>query len=470
MQNLTGTYTDKYQLTMAQAYFLKGQKEEKAIFDYYFRKAPFKGGYAIFAGLQDLVEILEHLQFSQEDIDFLKEEGFNLDFLNYLKSFRFKGSIYSCQEGEVVFPNCPILRVEANIIEAQIIETLLLNLLNFQSLIATKASRMRQVAKERSLIEFGLRRAQGLGGFHATRAAVIGGFDATSNVYAGLHYNIPVVGTMAHSFIQSYDEELEAFRDFASIWPKDCVLLVDTYNTLKSGVPNAIKVAKEMGQKGESLKGIRIDSGDLAYLAKKARQMLDAAGLCEVKITASNQLDEMVISSLLDQKAPIDCFGVGTNLVTGSPDAALDGVYKLALFHSKPRIKISENISKITLPHRKQVHRLLENEALFFGADVISLEPEQEIERMHHPIEPLKSLRIKQYKKEPLLQLVMAEGKSLQKPKSLKEIASYCQSRLKQLPEEYKRFNNPHLYKVGLSTNLYQERELLIQQHQKELT
>lgn len=469
MHDFTGTYTDKYQLTMAQAYFLKGHQDKTAIFDYFFRKCPFKGGYAIFAGLHELLEILENLHFNQSDIDYLHHQGFHPEFLNYLKTFQFKGTIYSCQEGEVVFPGCPILRVEASIIEAQLIETLLLNQLNFQTLIATKASRVRKAAGDKTLIEFGLRRAPGFGGYQASRASIIGGFNSTSNVYAGKHYHIPIAGTMAHSFIQSDEDELSAFRDFVEIWPNDSVLLVDTYNTLKSGVPNAIKVAKEMQQKGFKLKGIRLDSGDLAYLAKRARLMLDEAGLHEVTITASNQLDEYVIESLMDQKAPIDVFGVGTNLVIGSPDGALDGVYKLAYFDKKPRIKLSENIAKITLPHKKQVYRVLDNEGLFFEADVVCLDEEVEIPSMRHPMEPLKSLVITHLKKEPLLSLVMKQGHTQIKKQSLQAIATYSQSRLDRLPEEYKRFSNPHLYKVGLSPRLYEARELQLQLHKKEL-
>ncbi len=358
MLNFSATYTDQYQLAMAQVYFKKGQKDYTAIFDYYFRKLPFNGGYAIFAGLQDLLEIIENIKFSDKDLEYLKKQDFDDDFLEYLKDFKFHGNINSVQEGDVVFPTRPVLQVEANIIEAQIIETILLNLLNFQTLIATKASRIKLVSGERTLLDFGLRRAQGPGGYYATRAAIVGGFNGTSNVIAGRDFDIPVSGTMAHSFIQSYDDEITAFRDFSEGRPKDCVLLVDTYDTLKSGVPNAITVAKEMEERGQKLMAIRLDSGDLAYLSKQCRKMLDEAGLDYVKIAASNQLEENVIKSLLEQGARIDVFGVGTNLVIGSPDAALDGVYKLAYSHGKPRIKISESIVKVTLPHKKQVYRL----------------------------------------------------------------------------------------------------------------
>ncbi|MFO8022518.1 MAG: nicotinate phosphoribosyltransferase, partial [Perlabentimonas sp.] len=304
MIDFSATYTDQYELTMAQSYFEKGRQNEQVVFEYFFRKLPFEGGYAIFAGLEDVLSILENLKFNEEDISFLKSIGFSNSFIKYLKDFRFKGTIYSSKEGDVVFPTRPILQVEGTIIEAQILETLLLNMLNFQTLIATKASRMRQVAGSRKLIDFGLRRAHGIGGYHASRASIVGGFNSTSNVRAGRDYGIPVSGTMAHSFIQSYDDELSAFRDYAQTHPNDCILLVDTYNTLKSGLPNAIKVAKEMQAQGHSLKGIRLDSGDLAYLAKKSRKMLDDADLHDVKIAVSNQLDEYVIKSLLEQNAP----------------------------------------------------------------------------------------------------------------------------------------------------------------------
>jgi len=467
MINFTATYTDQYQLAMAQVYFKNGQRDQTAVFDYYFRKLPFKGGFAIFGGLEDLLEKLENLKFSDADIEYLEKQDFEPEFLEYLKNFKFSGNIFSAQEGDLVFPNSPILQVEANIIEAQIIETMLLNLLNFQTLIATKASRMRLVAGDRMLLDFGLRRAQGPGGYYASRAAIIGGFNGTSNVVAGKDFNIPVSGTMAHSFIMSYDDELEAFRSFANGRPKDCVLLVDTYDTLKSGIPNAIKVGKEMEERGQKLAGIRLDSGDLAYLARESRKMLDAAGLEYVKIAASNQLDEYVIKSLLEQKAAIDIFGVGTNLVTGNPDSALDGVYKLAVSNGKPRIKISETLAKVTLPNRKQVYRMLNSEGELIGVDAICLREESEIQRIYDPREPIKSMLVKDMKKEEVLHWVMKDGKRTQASRSLKEIAAYVNSNLKRLPSEYKRFNNPHIYKVGISERLKEERESLMHKYQE---
>jgi nicotinate phosphoribosyltransferase len=360
-----------------------------------------------------------------------------------------------------------VLQVEANIIEAQIIETLVLNLLNFQTLIATKASRMRKAAEGRTLIDFGLRRAQGPGGYYASRASFIGGFDGTSNVRAGRDFSIPISGTMAHSFIESYDDELSAFNHFAEINPSECVLVLDTYETLRSGLPNAIIVAKRMEEKGLRLRGIRLDSGDLAYLAKECRTRLDHEGLEYVSISVSNQLDEYIIKSLLEQHAPIDAFGVGTSLVTGHPDAALDGVYKLSATDGKPRIKLSENVSKITLPHKKQVYRVLDNEKKFIGADAVTIYDEKEPDIMHHPMYPLKSLSLLKYIKEPLLLKVMENGVRVNKPRTLNDIAQYSRLRLDQLPDEYKRFDNPHIYKVGISTQLQSERDRLITEIKK---
>lgn len=467
MIDFTATYTDQYQLTMAQVYFLKGHKDQRAVFDYFFRKLPFGGGYAVFAGLEDLLDVLEDLRFDKADLEYLKEQGLDPEFLRYLERFRFNGNVYASQEGDLVFPTRPVLQVEGSILETQIIETLLLNILNFQTLIATKASRMRWVAGDRRLVDFGLRRAHGPGGYYASRAAVIGGFDATSNVRAGRDYGIPVSGTMAHSFIESYDDELTAFRDFAEGRPDNCVLLVDTYDTLKSGLPNAIIVAKEMEKRGQKLRGIRLDSGDLAWLAKEGRKMLDGAGLDYVKIAASNQLDEYVIRSLLEQKAPIDMYGVGTSLVTGQPDAALDGVYKLVFAGGQPRIKLSETVTKITIPHMKQVYRMEKANGDWIGADVVALADEDNIKTMHHPFDPRKSQSVEKCRKEPLLETVMKEGVRTSAQRSLADIAGYARERLRLLPPEYKRFENPHIYRVGLSYGLKKERDALIETHRK---
>src|SRR5690554_1927317 len=449
---------------MAQVYF-HTKPTATAVFDYYFRKIPFNGGYVVFAGLENVLDILEDFTFTNSDMEYLHQFDFDPAFLDYLSTFRFQGSIFSCKEGDVVFPNRPILQVEANIMEAQIVETVLLNILNFQTLVATKASRIRHTAPHSTLLEMGLRRAHATGGYYATRATLIGGFDGTSNVKSAKDFRLPCSGTMAHSFIQSYDDELEAFRDFARIRPKNCVLLIDTYNTLKAGLPNAITVAKEMEGRGERLLGVRLDSGDLAYLAKKSREMLDGAGLEYVKIVASNQLDEYVISSLKDQGAPIDTFGVGTNLVTGKPDASLGGVYKLSEFNGEPRIKLSENIIKTSLPSKKQVYRMFDENGMFYGADAVALFTEENVTEMEHAYDPIKKLRLSTFTQEPQLEKVMVNGKRIKPTRTVTEIAEYSQSRLKKLPEEYKRFQNPHIYKIGLSTKLKEERDKLVQAH-----
>lgn len=457
-------YTDFYELTMAQGYFLNGMAHDNACFDFFFRKLPFNGGYAIYAGLSDLLDTLQGLTFDKEDIQYLKGYGFHDDFLKYLEGFEFTCSIDSVPEGEVVFPNEPILKVEGAILEAQIIETLVLNTLNFQTLIATKASRVKHSAGKRQVVDFGLRRAQGLGGIHASKAAVIGGVESTSNVYSAARFGLRVAGTMAHSWIQSFDNELDAFRTFARIYPEMTVLLVDTYSTLESGVPHAIQIGHEMAAAGHSLKAIRLDSGDLAYLSKRARAMLDQAGLQDVKIMASNQLDEHIIKSLLDQGACIDSFGVGTSLVIGREDAALDGVYKLSMSGGKPKFKISENIEKILLPGKKKIFRYFDENKRFY-ADAVLMEDESEIDRMIHPYQPLKQLSLSHLEKETLLKPVMKEGKVLAVPQNPYHISEYSASRLARLGDEYKRFENPHAYKVGISGKLMALREELIKQY-----
>jgi nicotinate phosphoribosyltransferase len=462
---ISGNYTDLYQIAMGEVYFLEGRKDVPACFDYLFRKIPNKGGYVLFAGLNELLPALETLHFTNDDLAFLRSLHFHPSYIAYLKNFQFRGTVYAVQEGEVIFPNSPLLRVHGSLLEAQLVETLVLNILNYESLIATKASRMRYVAGDRILSDFGLRRAHGPAGILAARAAVVGGFNSTSNVYAAALYGMEAAGTMAHSFIESCDSELEAFRAFGRSRPGNCIFLVDTYDTLRSGVPHAITVAKEMEQAGHRAAGIRLDSGDLAWLSKKARAMLDEAGLRYMKIAASNQLDEHVIKSLLGQQAPIDIFGVGTRLVTGLPDAALDGVYKLSMAGGQPRLKLSENIEKVTLPGIKQVWRATDAGGQFAGADAIALQEETAPDTMYHPYEAGASLVIKQYRQEPLLQKVMENGKRTTASPSLQHIAAYAGKRLALLPEEYKRFDNPHIYKVGLSKKLLALRDELRNVH-----
>ncbi len=463
MIDVTGTWTDQYQLTMAQAYFQAGRAGETAVFDYFFRKLPFAGGYAIFAGLEDLLDALVDLRFSAEDLEYLATQNFDPAFLDCLRAFRFSGTVRSVAEGAAVFPTRPVLEVEAPLLEAQLIESLLLNILNVQTLVATKASRMRLAAgPARALVDFGLRRSHGAGAYAASRAAIIGGFDGTSNVRAGRDYGLPLAGTMAHSFIQSYDHELDAFRAFAHSWPDNCVLLVDTYDTLKSGVPNAITVGLEMAERGQALKGVRLDSGDLAYLGRETRRRLDAAGLKDVRIAASNELDEIVIKSLLEQHAPIDLFGVGTRLVTGQPDGAFDGVYKLVLAGTASRLKLSETQEKVTLPGRKQVWRVADSGGRWLGADVVGLDDEAPPSRMTDPLDSRRNLDLGRCQLSPLLHAVIADGQRITPPRAVPEIARHAREQLAALPDECKRFDNPHRYKIGISDALLKARDDLM--------
>ena len=461
-----GLYTDFYELTMAQGYFFSDKRNERATFDYFFRSNPFKGGFTVFAGLADFLDLLERFTFSASDIKYLEEQGFKPAFLEYIQHFRFSGNILSAAEGEIVFPNEPVMRVEANIIESQLIESLLLNIINFESLIATKAFRIKLVSGGRPFSDFGLRRAQGFAAMQASRASVIGGASSTSNVLAGKKYGIPVSGTQAHSWVQSFDSELEAFRAYALAHPGNTTLLVDTYDTLRSGVPNAIVVAKEMETRGHRLKAIRLDSGDLAYLSKKARKMLDSAGLHEVKIIASNQLNEYVIKTLLkDQDAAIDAFGIGTEMVTGKPDASLDGVYKLVCLNNKPKMKFSENIEKTTLPGRKMLFRYFDEEGKFYrDAIVLETENSAQIQMIYHPVYPEKNTLVKDLKYESILHEVVSNGKFKLEKQRLTEIHQYLLQRSALLPDEHKRFISPHIYKAGISEKLMETRNQLANQ------
>ncbi len=461
-----GLYTDLYELTMAQSYFVSGKHEERAVFDYFFRTCPFEGGYTVFAGLADLLEILKRFKYAKEDREYLLEQGFRKDFIEWLADFKVRADIFSVMEGEIVFPNEPVMRIEGTLIEAQLIETIILNYINFQSLIATKASRIAYAAQGRTFSDFGLRRAQGLGGIHASRAAVIGGAKTTSNVYSGFHYNIPVTGTIAHSWVQSFDKEIDAFRTYADINPDNTVLLVDTYDTLKSGIPNAIIVGKEMEEKGHKLLAIRLDSGDFSYLSKKARTMLDNAGLEYVKILASNQLNEYVIKSLLGQGAKIDAFGVGTELVTAKGTPALDGVYKLAESSGKPRMKISENIEKNTLPGRKKIYRYFDEEGKFF-ADGILLFEEDNCNEIQHAIYHQKRCEVNNLRYEEIQKQVMKNGEICVELPDVMASHKYFTERFSMLYDGHKRFISPHIYKVGISTKLMELKDSLITERKK---
>jgi len=453
LQKKSALLTDLYQLTMMQSYFEDNRLNDTVSFDYFFRKLPFDGGFVVFAGLNEILSTIEQLKFTNDELTYLKQIGYNKWFLNYLKHFSFRGNILSMQEGSIIFPNEPVLSISGNLIECQLIETILLNTLNFNSLIATKAARIRITAGNKVLSDFGLRRSQGIGGIQASQASIIGGFDSTSNVLAAKEFGLKAVGTMAHSYIQSYNDELTAFRKFAESNPNNCTLLIDTYNTLKIGLPNAIKVAKELEQRGEKLIGVRLDSGDLIFLSKEVRKELDSAGLSYVKIVASNQLDEYAIDKIIKADAPIDIFGVGTNLVIGKPDAALDGVYKLSSINNKPSLKLSENEDKTTLPGSKQVYRIIDENG-FYNEDIIALENDSIDEVITDETKHVK-----------MLNPVMANGKIINESISVEDIKKKVLYNLDSLKPEQKRIENPEQYKITLSNNLKKLQSELRQKH-----
>ncbi|MBN1524012.1 MAG: nicotinate phosphoribosyltransferase [Spirochaetales bacterium] len=457
-----GLFTDFYELTMAQGYMLQNHNPG-VVFDMFFRRPPFGSGFTIFAGLQPVLESIEKFSFTKEDCEYLRSLGvFQETFLEYLLEFRFTGNIWACDEGTVVFPNEPIIRIEANLCEAQLIESLVLNTINFQTLIATKTARICLAARGKQILEFGMRRAQGKdGAFSATRAAFIGGAEATSNTYAGKNLDIPVRGTMAHSWIMSYTSELEAFRKYAELYPDSSVFLMDTYDTLESGLKNAVIVGKELIKKGITRFGVRLDSGDLEYLSKEVRKAMDDAGLHDAFIVVSNELSEEIIQQLVVRKSPIDIWGVGTNLVTAKDDPALTGVYKLAEIDQggiqQPVMKISNNPEKMTNPGRKQVFRFLDAEKKPL-ADLIALEDEHIQEsvkyRFYHPLYEYSHFDIEGAEVRPLLSCVMKKGIAEKPCVPLHEIQHYVKSQLGMLDQTYTRLLNPHEYKVSLSEQL----------------
>jgi len=465
--------TDFYQISMMNGYFLRKTSRREAVFDLFFRKNPFNGGYCIFAGLENILDFLENLRFSKEDIDYLANlKMFSSEFLDWLKEFRFTGSVFSVQEGSVVFPNEPLVRVSGPLIEAQFLETFFLNALNFQTLIATKAARIYEASGRGSVIEFGLRRAQGSdGAISATRASFIGGCEGTSNTFAAMKLGIPVRGTMAHSWVMAFQDELSAFKAYSEVYPDSSILLVDTFDSLKDGIPHAIKIAKELAANGKKLRGIRLDSGDLAFLSCEARKMLDEAGLYDVKIVASNDLDEWIIESLRHQGAKIDSWGVGTKLVTGGGDSALGGVYKLAAIEDEqgtlqPKIKISQNIEKTTIPGRKMVYRIFSDNAEML-ADVLALDDEDFPGNLplqiHHPLVEYKFTRIEKVVSfQPLLKEVFSKGRRTNPPENLKDIQERAKSQLQSLHPSHRRLANPHTYKVGLTPRLWALRQKMI--------
>lgn len=452
-------HTDLYQINMGETYWGDGIHERTAVFDLYFRSMPFNSGYAIFSGLERIVQFIENLKFTDSDIEYLSEVGYKDDYLAYLKELRFTGNIRAMKEGELCFNNEPLIRVEAPLIQAQLIETALLNIVNFQTLIATKASRIKQVVHDEIVMEFGTRRAQEMdAAIWGARAAVIGGFDSTSNVRAGKLFGIPISGTHAHSMVQTYDDEYVAFKKYAQRH-KNCVFLVDTFHTLKSGVPNAIKVAKELGDKINFI-GIRLDSGDIAYLSKEARRMLDEAGFEDAKIFASNDLDEETITSLKAQGAKVTAWGVGTKLITAYDQPALGAVYKLVAIEDEngelsDRIKISNNAEKVTTPGKKNVYRIINTKTNKSEGDYITLEEEdpnkEEKLKMFHPVHTYKMKYIKNFKAIDLHHDIFKDGELVYKLPEIEEIKKFSFNNLEILWEENKRYLNPEEYPVDLS-------------------
>lgn len=465
-RNLT-LLTDLYQLTMMNGYFNYDKKDEVAVFDVFFRQHDMIT-YSLACGLEQVVDYILNLKFGKEEIEYLSSLNvFSKEFLDYLKDFHFSGDVYAVPEGTVVFPGEPIMTVKAPIIEAQLVETAILNMMNFQTLIATKSAKINYAAKGDSVMEFGLRRAQAPdAGIYGARAAVIGGCSSTSNVLAGKMFNIPVAGTHAHSWVMNFSDEYTAFMEYAKVYPDNALLLVDTFDTLKQGVPNAIKVFDYLKVNGHKPKGIRLDSGDLAYLSKKARKMLDDAGYQDTIICASGDLDEYSINSLKSQGAKIDLWGVGTKLITSADMPALGGVYKLAAIIDKegnitPKIKLSENIIKITNPGFKNVYRVYDKTTKKAQADCIFLRSEQKIDEnkplvLTHPTERWKKITFENYEIRELQIDVIKQGKLVYKMPSLNEIKAYAKSELESFWDEYKRLDKPHLYKVDLSDELYQ--------------
>lgn len=469
-QNLT-LLTDLYELTMMQGYFRNKAQNETVIFDAFYRNNPGDGGYAIACGLEQVIRYVQELHFSPEDIAYLRSlHIFDEDFLSYLADFHFSGDIYAIPEGTVIFPREPLVKVVAPIMEAQLMETAILNIINHQSLIATKAARVCHAARGDGIMEFGLRRAQGPdAGTYGARAAVIGGCIGTSNVLCGQLFDVPVKGTHAHSWIMSFPDEYSAFKAYADMYPNACILLVDTYDTLKSGVPNAIKVFTEMREAGIPLTfyGIRLDSGDLAYLSKKARKMLDDAGFPDAVISASNDLDEFLIDSLKEQGAAITSWGVGTNLITSKDCPSFGGVYKLAAIQTPdgsfiPKIKLSENSEKITNPGNKKIYRIYEKESGKIKADLICMEDETYDESqdlmLFDPLEPWKKTLLKAgtYTLRELMVQVFSKGNCVYTSPKTMEIRDYCLQEQDTLWEETRRLVNPHKVYVDLSDKLYQ--------------
>ena len=466
---------DFYELTMANGYFISGKGDEISYFDVFFRRIPDGGGYAIAAGLEQVIDYISNLHFTEEDLDFLRSKNlFSEDFLDYLRNFRFTGDIWAVPEGTPIFPGEPILTVRARAVEAQFIETFLLLALNHQSLIATKASRVVRAAQGRAVAEFGSRRAQGSdGAILGARAAYIGGCAATACTLSDRMYDIPSTGTMAHSWVQMFDTEYEAFRTYCELYPNNATLLVDTYDVLRSGVPNAIRAFKEvLVPQGITKCGIRLDSGDLTYLTKKARKMLDEAGLTECKIVVSNSLDEYIIRDLIHQGAQIDSFGVGERLITAKSDPVFGGVYKLVAKEDAdgtviPKIKISENAGKITNPHFKRVFRIFDKTSEEPIADMMCIYNEDPIDEsqpleIFDPDNTWKRKLVTNYYLRELLVPIFRSGQLVYQTPSLKTISAYAREELDTFWDEYKRLHSPQRYKVDLSQKLFDLKQDLL--------
>jgi nicotinate phosphoribosyltransferase len=473
--NNLALHTDKYQINMMYAHWVQDSLNNKAVFEAYFRKLPFGNGYAVFAGLERIVKYIQSLRFGEEEIEYLRtqEENYREGFLEELRNFRFTGNLHAVQEGTLVFPNEPLIRVEARVFEAQLIETALLNFMNYQTLIATKASRVKQVAPHDVLLEFGTRRAQEAdAAVWGARAAYLAGFHATSNMRAGMLFGIPTKGTHAHAWVQGHDTEEEAFRKYAEALPDQVTLLVDTYDTLKSGVPNAIKTARLLERMGKKMNAIRLDSGDLAYLSQSARKMLDEAGLPDVKIVASNDLDENIMFNLKAQDAKIDIWGIGTQLITAADQPALGGVYKLVARERdgiyEPVIKISGNPEKVTNPGFKEVYRIVNKQMGKAEADYMVLIHEQDIQqgeriKLFDPIHPYIHKFVEDYEAIPLLKPIFQDGELVYTLPSLDQIREYHKEQLQLFWPQYLRKLNPEAYRVNLSTELWELKMKLIQ-------
>lgn len=463
-------HTDLYQINMGYAYFKDGIHERKSYFDVYFRKIPFGGGYAVFAGLEKVVEYLNSFEFTDSDIEYLAGLGYEDSYLQYLKQMKFTGSIRSVREGEIVFGNEPLIRVEAPLIQAQIIETAILNIVNYQILIATKAARIKHLCPNEPCMEFGTRRAHEFdAAVWGARAAIIGGFDSTSNVKAAKLFGIPCSGTHAHSFVQAYEDEKVAFKKYAAAH-KDCYFLVDTYDTLRSGIPTAIEVADELKDKINFL-GIRLDSGDIAYLSKEARKMLDAAGYPNAKVVASNDLDEATITHLKQEGARIDAWGIGTKLITAYDNPALGAVYKLACLEDEngnmvDRLKVSENPAKLTIPGIKRVYRIINKKNGMAAGDYIALESEdvskEKSIKLFHPTHTYLEKEVENFEARDLHVDVFKDGRQVYAIPSVQESAEYFKENKKTLWNEYLRLLNPEFYPVDLSTKCWENRNNIL--------